>query len=633
MIDPGHPFSVPYGDVIAAVEERIRDGTEQPGAHRFVFQGAVTAYELPREASGVTTVSGFAGGVYGVFERGEDYAFTNNRVIWVAGGRRPDELSRVDVEFTYRERPSGLTDFNEGSVIGTLVRAVAREMKVIYEQMDEAYRRAFIDVATGVALDNVVALLGIARNPAIAARGQVTFLRRTATDKPVPIARGTRVADAAGRTFATLDPAAIADEQDELHTQAAGIVHTTDKIAKLVGVWVRADAPDPAKALATSDTLPRQPFGEDERTITLAAAAPPAGELLVRYQAKSVTVPVEATEPGPGSNVDAATVTVMPTPPAGVTGVTNEAPIEGGRSAEPDDQLRERAKHALERAGNATLNALRFGVLDVDGVEEVEVVDHAADPSLPLGDVRLRYSASGDLVKVEHEVLQAVNATRAAGIRVVAAITETVLISGTFYVVPDVGAPTGAEQRFLEAVIAAIGDQRIGAPLSPRRLSALAFQVGGLADVAQVDLKANGGAVPEPLVLSRAQLARPDTANLHAVLLEAVHATRQTGTKTVLEVQLVDGAGAPMTVVDTYELDVDAELGAVLLTAPDQPPQRIGSLRRRLSFAGGPTATLTIPTSDVPGFRPADHDPTIAVTIAAAPYSGLTPAHATLDFS
>jgi hypothetical protein len=38
--------------------------------------------------------------------------------------------------------------------------------------------------------------------------------------------------------------------------------------------------------------------------------------------------------------------------------VVNEAPITGGQSPESDDQLRDRAKHALDRKGNATLNAI-----------------------------------------------------------------------------------------------------------------------------------------------------------------------------------------------------------------------------------------------------------------------------------
>ena len=77
----------------------------------------------------------------------------------------------------------------------------------------------------------------------------------------------------------------------------------------------------------------------------------------------SVTVPVVAVEAGPEGNVSSGAVVIMPTPPSGVSGVMNEVPITGGPSSETDDQLRERVKHALERSGNATLNAIKFAVL------------------------------------------------------------------------------------------------------------------------------------------------------------------------------------------------------------------------------------------------------------------------------
>ena len=634
MIDPGHEFSVPYEALIQSLEDRVINGVEQSELYHFVFQSAITAYELPREATEITSVTGLRGKVFTVFQPGVDYQFANNRLLWPDQARRPDDGSGVDVDFTWRDRPAGLTDFNPGSVIGTLVRAVAREFKVLYEQMDQAYRRAFIDVAAGVALDNVVALLGVERHPAIKARGQVTYLRRTATDRPVVIAAGERVADASGRTYVTLQPATIEPQEDEFHVQSGGVLHTTDKIAKLVGIWPRDDTPDPATALATADTAAGQPFGPDERTITLAAGVRPSAELRVRFQAKSVTVPVEAVQPGPDGNVNAGTVTVMPTPPVGVTGVVNEAPIDGGRTDEPDDQLRERAKHALERAGNATLNALKFAALGVDGVDGVEVLDHSVDGSIPLGEVRLRYSAAGDLDKARQAVADVVDATRAAGIHAVAELIQTILVSGTFYLVPDTAVPAGAPAAFLTAVIEAIRALTIGAPLSVRRLNALAFQVGGLADVAEAQLSAGGQPVPDPLVVDSAKLIRPDEANLHAVLLRGfeVAATRKAGTANQVDLRLADATGTAVVFTD-YSVDLSVELHATLKTTPDQPPERVGNFTRRVTFANSSTATLEIQPADAPGFRLADHDPAVAAVIAAAAYPSLATAQTTIDLS
>ncbi|MFL9458441.1 hypothetical protein AB0758_46540 [Tolypothrix bouteillei VB521301_2] len=87
---------------------------------------------------------------------------------------------------------SGLTDFNEGSVILTIVHAVARELALIYKQIGVAYDSAFIDEATGIALDNVVALLGVKRRQASKAEGEVTFFRDKMTTKTITIRKNTR---------------------------------------------------------------------------------------------------------------------------------------------------------------------------------------------------------------------------------------------------------------------------------------------------------------------------------------------------------------------------------------------------------------------------------------------------------
>jgi hypothetical protein len=211
---------------------------------------------------------------------------------------------------------------------------------------------------------------------------------------------------------------------------------------EIEGVWRKLPnseqiSGDPLLTAAT----PGLALGDDKRTLLLGGIAPEvaaglaaAGPLLVRYKSISVTVPVEAVEPGPEGNVNSGAVVIMPTPPPGVDGVVNEAPISGGQSAESDEQLRDRAKHALERKGNATLAAIKFAVLDVDGVEGVEVVDNSADSAIPLGEVRVRYSGGDDAA-----VLAVVEQTRAAGILARLEKINEVLVSGVIYVLaaPD----------------------------------------------------------------------------------------------------------------------------------------------------------------------------------------------------
>jgi hypothetical protein len=84
--------------------------------------------------------------------------------------------------------------------------------------------------------------------------------------------------------------------------------------------------------------------------------------------ATAVDVPVVATEPGPHANVGANTLTVMPNPPAGIDSVTNPAGTVGGREAESDDELRERAETELAEGSRASAPALINTVRGLDGV-------------------------------------------------------------------------------------------------------------------------------------------------------------------------------------------------------------------------------------------------------------------------
>ncbi len=88
MSDPGHPFSVSFEALIASLEDRIRNGVEQPDRARFVFRRAISSYDLPRTAYAVTRVSGLMGGHFTIFQPGLHFQFSNNRVIWIDGDQR-----------------------------------------------------------------------------------------------------------------------------------------------------------------------------------------------------------------------------------------------------------------------------------------------------------------------------------------------------------------------------------------------------------------------------------------------------------------------------------------------------------------------------------------------------------------
>jgi hypothetical protein len=110
--------------------------------------------------------------------------------------RRP--AAGTDVIVSYYPRttdPTVLTDVQPGSVVRTLLEVVAREVAVLYAQLDGAYDSAFVDTAGGSSLDRVVALLGLHRYRAGRPVGSVRFGRRAGQAGNVTIPAGTPITD------------------------------------------------------------------------------------------------------------------------------------------------------------------------------------------------------------------------------------------------------------------------------------------------------------------------------------------------------------------------------------------------------------------------------------------------------
>jgi uncharacterized phage protein gp47/JayE len=652
MTDP-NDFTVSLQDVITALETSVREGVEQPASVAFFFQPGASGYDLPRTAVSVTRVTSIVrADVSGVIRNKlvtfhpDQYRLDGNRLIWVEKRKSelPAEGARFEVEYTYRDLPSGLTDFNPGSVAGTLLRAVAREVTLLYNQMNEAYRRAFIDEAEGAALDNVVALLGVLRNEAQKAAGRVTFFRKKAAQQSVVIAPGVKVADQSGRVFVVIGEGgsipseAIGEELRGKNRQLKNLA------ASLVGVWPLGATENEANDLTKGDgtVKPKAVLNADDRTVKAAGpAALPEADMLVRYVPRSVSVMVEAVNPGPDGNVNAGAIKIMPDPPPGAEGVVNEAPTAGGAAPETDEQLRERAKHALERGGNATLAAIKYAVLDVDGVSGAEVIDHGTDDSVPLGQVRVRYH--GD-ARVREQVSKAVELTRAAGIMVQLDEIVVIYVAGTFYLIPEGTVPPGGAAKFEAAVKDAVEALPIGAPLAARRLNSLAFNIPGIADVAEAKLTAKraGVNVPvsEPLPVGLGEMIRPDKANIKAVFLVRLEWSAERfeaggGGKFVVDIQVIDENGAAA-IFNSFAIDLQVMVRAGLKTAPDQPPERVNTFTSRVTFTNGSKATFEIKKvdltkADMTGFDPNVHKTDVEFVIAAAAYPGLLKIQKVLD--
>ncbi|MFH7245303.1 MAG: baseplate J/gp47 family protein [Spirulina sp.] len=561
MIDPGFPFSDThsYQSLIESLEDQLRLGVEQPAQHTFVVNANAT-YEFPQTVEAIQEVRENKLIQPRIFLPDEDYRLVNQRrLVWQ---NPPADGTRLIVRYTYRELPAGLTDFNPGSVVGTLVRAFARELKLLYGQMDEAYRRAFIDTAEGVALDNVVRLLDVERKRAEKAQGHVVFTRKDTT-QAVTIPQGTRLADTQSQEFLT-------------------------------------------------------------RHNTLF----PAGET-------TLAVAIEAATPGPAGNVAAHTITIMPTPlPAlGSVEVTNPNRLQGGQNPEADGPLRERAKFAVERSGNATLNAIKYAVLELEGVDEVDVLDQSMDAAIPLGEIRVRYASDHNTPELQRAVESVVQDTRAAGILAQVGSISRILVSGSFYLIPESGLVEGAPNRFMQQVQQTINGLAIGEPLSVRRLMALVYGIPGLAEVADAQLDAirdgSPAAITDPWLTAPTELLRVGDVTVKLLTGLSVTQSVREGTDNKITLQVLEPPETPV-LFRNFTLDLSLTFMATLRRAPDQPPERFLTLPQSLSFRNHRNRTLTLPDSALlfnpetgRGFRPNDHAATVTVTLSAAAYPGL----------
>ncbi|HEU5098948.1 MAG TPA: baseplate J/gp47 family protein [Roseiflexaceae bacterium] len=317
--------------------------------HQFVGVEEQYALSTPRAVAGSIKVFGQRNEAFVLFDPRTDYRFdqSGEAIAWNRDGRLPDERSYFYINYHVQEAQRRLTDRNPGSVTTTLAEAFAREFAVLHQQMDQIYRSAFVDLASGTALDQVVALLGLARKDAKFASGEVLFKRSTPAPGDIAIPAGTLVSTLDGRNFETTE----------------------------------------------------------RRTLR-------RGQL-------AVTAPIRAQIEGPPGGVAAGAIQQINRPIYGVESVLNESQTAFATAKETDEELRRRLKGTLERAGKATVESIKYALIeDIPEITDTNI--QVAERTQEAGFVEVKLGLAGsvgpDLVRrIEDSIFYA----RPAGVRVV----------------------------------------------------------------------------------------------------------------------------------------------------------------------------------------------------------------------
>jgi hypothetical protein len=179
----------PYGELVDDLLTAVVGGVVNEPLR---FDVAVLSYPLAEPAAEVRSITGTARQAAHTFLAGIDWAFgpATNTISWLPDGTRPDDDTTFFVDYARRDSRSPLTDTAVGSVTRTLTEAIGREIAVVYQQIDLAYRSAFIESAEGASLDHVVAILGVTRKTAEFAEGLATFFRAAGLQGNITIPAG-----------------------------------------------------------------------------------------------------------------------------------------------------------------------------------------------------------------------------------------------------------------------------------------------------------------------------------------------------------------------------------------------------------------------------------------------------------
>lgn len=318
-----------------------------------------------------------------------DQGFTIKRMTEILSDLRAEAVTL----FQDQVEPGDQVDVSDSSALGRLVALVSPSLTDLWEVAQADYAAFDPNSATGIALDNLVALGGISRQEQTFSTSQVILIGDNGTLVSSGLTIGSSV-DASQWTL--VSPVALSPSQSTgisvtplvvsdstLYTITYSSVSTTNTVSYTSGVGAtQASILSGINSLIASShpTLISVVDGNtvritrvDEFAVVNFTVSANLGITKVQKlgEVQSVTVgKVEA---------EANTLTVILTPQLGWDSVTNPIAASPGRNLETDEELRLRFRETkFERASNI-LEALYSALINLEGVEEVRIYENDTD--------------------------------------------------------------------------------------------------------------------------------------------------------------------------------------------------------------------------------------------------------------
>ena len=318
-----------------------------------------------------------------------DQGFTIKRMTEILSDLRAEAVTL----FQDLVAPGDQVDVSDSSALGRLIALASPSLADLWEAAQADYAAFDPNSATGIALDNLVALGGISRQEQTYSTAQVIL----SGDNGTLVSSGLTIGSTVNSSQWTLiSPVALSPSQSTgisitplvaadstLYTITYSSISTTNTVSYTSGAGAtQASILNGINALIASShpTLESVVEGSalkitrvDEFAVVNFSVSPNLGIVKVQKLGEVQSVVVgEVT-------AEVNTLTNILTPQLGWDSVTNPTPASAGRNLETDEELRLRFRETkFERASNI-LEALYSALINLEGVEEVRIYENDTD--------------------------------------------------------------------------------------------------------------------------------------------------------------------------------------------------------------------------------------------------------------
>lgn len=286
-----------------------------------------------------------------------------------------------------------IVDVSDSSTLGRLIGLVTPSLTDLWEAAQESYSAFDPNTATGIALDNLVAIGGISRQEETASTASMLFSGDNGTLLSTGLVVGSTVdatqwelisSVALSPTLAsgcTVTVLSAADSTDYTITYASGTTSNTITYTSGVSATAATILSGLNSAIqASHPSLSSEVVGTtlvvnrvDEFSVVSFTTSTNLGITKVVKVGE-----VRCTENG-DIEAEVNSLTTILTPQLGLDSVTNPLPASVGTNRETDEELRERFRNTkFERATNI-IEALYSALISVSGVSEVIIYENDTD--------------------------------------------------------------------------------------------------------------------------------------------------------------------------------------------------------------------------------------------------------------